>query len=262
MRIEATLIKFATIAMLSVIPGLSNAETVRLYSPTGAFVSGYDQIMDKIVSGHHNWTDLEFSKTKFPLKKFLGTGGTTVVVSVEGGKALRLPKTSEEPMDMDDEVFRVDRDWLKDYLNTAEYLKSSFDLPVPGIYSYESRSTANYIGDLEYVMVEEIQPEFSLSELLAKKSSDQTSPDIHKLMKELSELAVKSSSLVSIRDLHGDNIVYDQSKGWVLLDFSKDVVSWSESRHQPGENILSGFHLPGGWSEKISTQLAKIRSKK
>ena len=255
-----TLLRFLSAVSLFIFsPVIQASENskIRLFSH-GSFVPGYDSIIEEIIAGKQDFTHLVFSDTEFPFKGFLGSGGTTAVIDIGNGKALRLARSSELPMNCDDEAFRVDRDRLKDYLHTASEL-ATYGLPVPEVWSAESRRSANYIGELEYVVVEKLNPESTLRSFLRNRSRLPES-GISSRLESLKETALKAWNITSVRNLHSDNIVWDiDKKGWILMDFSREITRWDPDTGVHAKHIFSGAGLPKPWMKKIDTAVTRKR---
>jgi len=236
------------------------AETVKikLFEKGGTFVSDYDQVIEQIDNGRKNFTHLEFSRTIFPFRGRLGSGGTTLIVDIGKGKALRLARTSDLPMDFDDEAFRVDRDRLKDYLNTATSLDRDYGLPVPRVFTAESHQSANYLGELEYVVVEKMHPAYTLSEFLQSRYKF-SEKECAESLKNLKQLAVAGHKIAGIRDLHPDNIAWDSvKKSWILMDFGREIYPYIPAATK-STHLLSSAGLPSAWQKIIDKAVAEER---
>lgn len=180
----------------------AHAEFYQLYdSNTGRAVDGYATILSNLKEGDV----ISFTNQKrFKIKKFLGSGNTTMILELEGSppRAIRLPKNSGSHS----KEFTYG-ELLDSFVKGARYLEEN---AVPSVKIHESLAQ-------EYAIVDKVNVDFTFGEFL--KNNDISESDRKKMIEEFYSFAKKTARLEKIGDFHPGQLVYDGKK-WIVLDWT------------------------------------------
>ncbi len=205
-----------------------------LFDFPGHQVERYDRIVEHLVPGD----SIQFSNGKiFKIQNIIGHGNLTLVLGIGNERVLRIPlrsgffereiKTfssdSQEILMAQKKISSRYTDFLKFYLEGHKSLRKS-GIPIPTVYE-----SVSLFG--EYIVVEDIHVQFTLSELIKSKNRARLIKDKNLFYDALIEFAGKTWEFSNIYDFHSEQLGWNGQK-WILFDFSNTIVrSWWSDHH-------------------------------
>jgi hypothetical protein len=171
----------------------------------------------------------------------LGSGNTTAIYAIEGGRAIRLPLRSGRFKKSAPYPRYVDL-----YLRGYRQLK---DTGIPLVRVFEEESVPG-----RYLIVERHEPRFTLGEFMRNKPR-LPSDEWERIYAELQGFARKAAGLAFVKDLHLNQIVWTE-RGWILMDYMDQV---RKSRSVLRSTIFTTMKLP---VERQRDLIAVVRSER
>lgn len=218
---HANIFRLWPLALLFIFCSNLGAATYQLYSPSSGAKSRphpeYLSILEKLSPGDI----VRFSNgQEVTLGKKVGQGNSTWIFDILGSQppqVIRIPGPSIES----DFTLNSTRKMLDRYAKTAKNL-SGINAPVPKIFPEQSLPS-------EFLVVEKIEDiSFSLHQLVIYHDQDFGPPsitskdprEIKLLFDQLNLIKQDIKNWYNVDDLHLGNIVWVESRGWIVLDFA------------------------------------------
>jgi len=168
------------------------------------------------------------------------TGANNAILELDDGRLLRVPKAKRD----------VYMDKPSIFVRAQKYLESK-GIPVVKVFEHGN----------DYVVVEKLTNRYGISNYMDYLSARSDLPDevAKKMDDDLLKFAEKTSRLEYIGDFHPRQLVYSDEKGWVIVDFSEEVTTYSG--HGDGtvfDRKFAQFLSPNVYRELIES-VRKVR---
>jgi hypothetical protein len=239
---------FGFIAVILATVSAHAAGPVRLWDEQGNAVSGYGNSIRSLPPGLQIQLKDGNPPTVVTIGKFLGSGNTTVIYDIGGGRAIRFAKGEGlAPTGPSYEGFMI---W---YAEGAERIER---IGAPVVKVFQSESVINH-----YIIVEKLVPPdgvadlYSLEDLVTGRVQDHAlrARMIDTLM---NDFAPKTWKLRFVGDMRSEQILYT-SRGWLIADMSSTVRS---ARAIHDSTLFSAMgKLPISWRYRLEKQVLAAR---
>lgn len=176
---------------------------IKVVDEAGIKIANYEA---KILENLKNGGRIEFNDGKiFNVKRvFSNDGSYNIILELDDGRLLRVPKTDLYPHG------------IEAYVNAHKKIAEK-GVPLPQIYEVGAK--------FDYLVYEKVTNDLGIKnfkDYLMRKN--QFTKEIQaKLEAEFLEFAKKTSPLTVIGDFKADQIVYSNTRGWVIVDVNSNV---------------------------------------